>query len=279
MKKITLLLAAILAVMPISAKSPKSPTPLKVISFNIRMGEAEDGTNSWKYRYGATYEMIKDQMPDIMGLQEAYVYQVKFIQENFKKQYGSLGVGREDGKHEGEHMEIFYNKNTIAFKKGGTFWLSETPEKPSLGWDGACLRTATWALLKDKRSGNEFFYVNTHLDHVGQVAREQGLALILEKIAKINPKGLPLVLTGDFNLDAGDPALNCLKGKMLSAREIAATTDKGSTFNGWGHSSGAIDHIYETGFSSCSDFSVIRKKYADRTFISDHWPVCALLYF
>lgn len=263
---------------PMDSKQTEEKDGLKVVSFNIRNGEANDGTNSWRYRCPATIYMIEDQKPDIMGLQEAYSYQVLFITENLLD-YKAVGVGREDGKKEGEHMSILYNKKTVSLKKWGTFWLSETPDEPSQGWDGACRRTATWALMKDRKSGNSFLYVNTHLDHVGKEAQKNGLALIMSRISGINKDNLPVVLTGDFNVRPDDPVLTELDKTMKSARATAAKTDSHDTFNGWGKGDGVIDYIYYSGFSSCPEFETIVKKYADRQFISDHFPISAILEF
>ena len=280
MKKFVLILAAALSLVPwiSSAKKVSGPDTLSVISFNIRMGEGKDGTNSWQFRCPATIYMLRDKQPDIFGLQEAYDYQVLFIRENMLD-YKSVGVGREDGKHKGEHMSIFYNKKKISLLKWGTFWLSETPEKPSMGWDAACFRTATWALMKDKRSGHKFYYVNTHLDHVGKTAQKEGLALIVERIREINPEGFPMVLTGDFNVESNDPVLTDLNKMMKDARVTAERTDSLNSFNGWGKSSSIIDYIYYSGFSSCPKFETVQKKYGDFPFISDHYPVRAVLIF
>ncbi len=280
MKKITLILLAALTVLPqiVSGKKVSGPDTLSVISFNIRMGEGKDGTNSWQYRCPATIYMLRDKQPDIFGLQEAYDYQVLFIQENMRD-YKNVGVGREDGKHKGEHMSIFYNKKKVSLLKWGTFWLSDTPGKPSKGWDAACIRTATWALMKDKRSGRKFYYVNTHLDHVGKEAQKNGLALIVEKIKEMNPDNLPMVLTGDFNVVSSDPVLSDLNRIMKNARVSAERTDNLNSFNGWGKSSSIIDYIYYSGFASCPKFETIQKKYGDFPFISDHYPIKAVLIF
>ena len=280
MKKITLILLAALTVLPqiVSGKKVSGPDTLSVISFNIRMGEGKDGTNSWQYRCPATIYMLRDKQPDIFGLQEAYDYQVLFIQENMRD-YKNVGVGREDGKHKGEHMSIFYNKKKVSLLKWGTFWLSDTPGKPSKGWDAACIRTATWALMKDKRSGRKFYYVNTHLDHVGKEAQKNGLALIVEKIKEMNPDNLPMVLTGDFNVVSSDPVLSDLNRIMKNARVSAERTDNLNSFNGWGKSSSIIDYIYYSGFASCPKFETIQKKYGDFPFISDHYPIKAVLVF
>ena len=253
---------------------------LKVMSYNIRLGSGEDGTNSWMYRYPATLEMIKDQSPDVFGVQEALDYQVRFIKE-FADGYNCVGVGRQDGKKKGEHMSIFWNKKTVKLLKWGTFWLSETPDKPSKGWDAKHYRTATWALMKDKRTGKKFYFVNTHLDHVGKEARANGLTLILDRIAEVNPDGLPMVLTGDFNVKPTDPCLTVLDARMKSARKIAAKTDNHHTYNGWGKAAkdSVIDYIYISGFLACAEYQTITRKYSGRTFISDHYPITARLIF
>ena len=277
-KRIFILAAALLMSLPLlQAKGDEGSENLKVMSYNIRLGSGKDGTNSWALRYTATEEMLKDQKPDVFGVQEALDYQVHYIEDMCG--YESVGVGREDGKKEGEHMSIFWNKKTVSMLKWGTFWLSETPQKPSKGWDAACFRTATWALMKDKRTGKKFYFVNTHLDHEGKEAQKNGLKLIVEKIAEMNPEGLPMVLTGDFNIEPSNPALADLDARMQSTRKIAEKTDDLTTYNGWGKSSTMIDYIYVSGFSSCPEYQTVTKRYADRKFISDHYPICATLIF
>ncbi len=279
MKKVFLVFMAAMMVLPQTygaGKKDKNPE-LKVMSYNIRYGSAEDGTNSWNLRYGATYEMLKDQAPDVFGVQEALDFQVSFIKEMCG--YKGVGVGREDGKKDGEYSAIFWNKKTVSMIKWGTFWLSETPKKPSMGWDAACFRTATWALMKDKKTGKKFYFVNTHLDHVGKEARKNGLKLIVDRIAEINKKGYPMVLTGDFNINPDNPALEDLDKIMKSARKIAGKTDNLGTFNGWGRRDTILDYIYISGFGSCPEFQTVTKKYNDRKFISDHYPVAARLIF
>lgn len=280
LKKLILIVSAAVMLMPqvASAKKENGPAKLDVMSFNIRMGEGKDGTNSWRYRCPAVYDMLKDQAPDIFGVQEAYDYQVNFITE-LLPEYKAAGVGREDGKHKGEHMSIFYNKKKISLIKWGTFWLSETPEKPSMGWDAACYRTATWALMKCKKTGKKFYYVNTHLDHVGKIAQRDGLALIVNRIKSINPEGYPMVLTGDFNVTPDDFVLSDLDKMMKSARVFAAKTDNHDTFNGWGRGKGVIDYIYYSGFAECQEYQTITRKYADMPFVSDHYPIRATLVF
>ena len=279
MKKIFLLAAAVVAFVPSwLAAADKTKGELKVISYNIRYMEANDGTNSWQYRYPASAMMIMDQKPDIFGLQEA-----KFAQKNYLadvcKGYKGVGVGRDDGKKEGEIMAIFYNTKTVKLLKWGTYWLSETPDKPSMGWDAACYRTATWALLKDKKSGKKYFLVNTHLDNSGARAREKGLSLVLERIAAMNPDGFPLLLMGDFNMTLDDPSMAPAKNNLQNCRQIAVKSDDLDTCHDWGRHLSSIDFIWEKGFSSCIEYQTLTKEYGGRAYISDHYPIFAKLMF
>ena len=282
MRKLTLIVSAVLLVLPFTSSAQKQTRDydLKVMSYNIRMGTAKDGTNSWEYRYPATAMMIQDQKPDVFGVQEAFDFQIRFIEDNFTD-YDCVGVGRDNGKSEGEHMSIFWNKKTVKMIKWGTFWLSETPEKPSKGWDAACKRTATWALMKDKNTGKMFYFVNTHLDHRGSEARRQGLNLIVSRIDEINQKGYPMVLTGDFNMKPDDAALTGLEQRMQSARKIAPKTDNHATLNLWGKGKAdmVIDYIYVSGFSACPEYHTVNEKYGQWKYISDHYPVYAKLIF
>lgn len=281
MKKLFLFALTLALVAPMSfSKAKGEPKEIKVMSYNIRLGVANDGTNSWQFRAPATPAMLEAQKPDVFGVQEAHDFQIAFMEE-FCRNYKSVGVGRENGKKEGEHMSIFWNKKTVSLLKWGTFWLSETPEEPSMGWDAACKRTATWALMKDKKTGRKFYFVNTHLDHVGKQAQKNGLKLIVDRIATINPQGYPMVLTGDFNIRPDNPALADLDKIMQSARKIAPKTDNRNTFNGWSVKKTAevIDYIYVSGFSACKEYRTVTEKYLERPFVSDHYPIFARLVF
>lgn len=261
----------------IYAKTPTNEE-IKVISYNIRLISSKDGPNEWKYRAKASPAMIKDHTPDIFGVQEALQEQLIYMDKNLP-QYSYVGVGREDGISKGEHMAIFYNKRTVKLLDWGTFWLSQTPDKPSRGWDAKCKRTATWSLMEMKDSGKKFYYVNTHLDHRGKTAQKKGLELIVSKIAEINPDNLPMILTGDFNITPDNPALKELDTKMVEARTSAKKTDSRATFNGWGSDARKIDYIYYSGFSDCTEYETIVKQYKDIPYISDHYPIRAIIRF
>ncbi len=269
MKKI--LLFALTAIVAFGAASCAKKNEIKVISYNVRVNVESDGENRWDARKHASITMINDEKPTIFGLQEAKPEQMAYFVENLP-QYGHIGVGREDGVSEGEHMTIFYLKDEVELLDGGTFWLSETPDKPSMGWDAACKRSCTWTKMRMKDTGKEFAYINTHLDHVGKEAQREGLALIVERFAEIVPVGMPAFLTADFNAVTSDPIFEPLKAAMMDAREVAPETDPRGTFNGWGNSDSVIDHIFYRG-AEAHTFKVLRDKNYGAPFISDHYPV------
>ena len=256
----------------------QAPATLKVVSYNIRMLPADDGDNSWEFRKEATPAMIKSVAPDVFGVQEAFKQQELYILENCKD-YKSVGVGRDDGVDKGERMSIFWNDKTVKMKEWGTFWLSETPDVPSKGWDAACRRTATWGFFQMKKSGKEFFYVNTHLDHRGQAARREGLAMIREQIARRNPRQLPMIVTGDFNIRQSDSLIVDFSKVMKNARVTAEQTDSLGTFHGWGKTSTIIDYVFYDGFAACKSYKTLTDSYAGKPYISDHYPIVAVLEF
>lgn len=251
---------------------------IKIISYNIKNSEAQNGTNSWEYRYGASADMFLDQNADVMALQEPLEDQIYFITQNFPN-YKCVGKGAEDGKKKGEYTAIVYNKKTVSELGWGMFWLSETPEVPSKGWDAAQNCTATWALLKHKSTGKKFYVVNTDLDQNGRESRKNGVQLILDKIAEINKDSLPVVLAGGFDMRSSDASLAGVESAMKNARSSAPKTDNTGTYNNWGKNSDIVDHIYYSGFSSCPEYQTVTKRYADRKFVSDHYPIMVLLNF
>ena len=257
-----------------SCSKEQTKESIKVISYNIRCGvtPGADGENNWEYRKQASINMINDEKPTIFGLQEALPPHLEYLEEHLP-QYASYGIARDDGKSEGEYMTIYYLKDEVELLDCGTFWLSETPDTPSRGWDAACNRTCTWAKMRMKRSGKEFAYLNTHLDHVGKVAQREGLALMMERAAKIVPDGMPVFVTADFNCVTSDPIFEPIKAVMKDARETAPQTDRRATFNGWKpNATAVIDHIFYRGAEPKS-FRVLCDKNYGAPYISDHYPV------
>ena len=274
------LFAFVTLFLTLSCEVQQEEDNLKVMSYNMRYDSPNDGENIWDIRKVATPAMIKEVHPDVFGVQEAMVHQIRYVEENCPE-YASIGVGRDDGKEGGEFMSIFYDKSKIKLNEWGTVWLSPTPEKPSRGWDAGCFRTATWAKMEVIGSGKRFFYINTHLDHVGKNARKNGLELIIKIIKEKNVEGDPAILTGDFNVTPDDSfTLDGVYAYMNNASATALEADSVPTFNGWGKRDGSfIDYIWWKGFSSCKEYRVNRNEYGGVRFISDHWPITAVLVF
>lgn len=277
MKKICFLFALALPLFFTACKE-NTVKSVKLMSFNIRYGTADDGDHCWDNRKAGAAAMIVDQKPAAFGVQEALDFQLDYFQENCPG-YKYVGVGRDDGIKGGECMAVFYDSERLELEDWGTYWLSETPDVPSYGWDAACRRTATWTLLKDKLYNKHFYFVNTHLDHVGKEARRNGLALIVDRIGKMNPNGYPMALCGDFNMFLTDPAFNDLKQMMNDARKDAPETDWESTWHNWGRISGTqpIDFIFYSGFSASLKFERVTGEYEGVPYVSDHYPVTAVL--
>lgn len=247
------------------------------MTYNIRLDLASDNENAWSNRKEYLCSQIKFYNPDIFGIQEGLPNQVNFI-SNFFSDYKSAGVGR-DGIDKGESSTIFYKKERFKLLQENTFWLSETPDKISKGWDAALNRICTYVLLKDKKTKQIFWVFNTHLDHVGELARTNSIRLILSKINSLNSKNYPVFLTGDFNSEPTDERIINLKTKMEDSYDISEENPFGplGTFNGFKQNEAVtkkIDYIF---LSKNSPFKV--KKYAvlsdskNLKYPSDHLPV------
>ena len=171
--------------------------PFKVMTYNIRYDTEQDSLNAWSYRKDRVVNLIQFHEADIVGMQEALIHQIQYIDEQIPD-YDWCGVGRDDGKEAGEFTPIFYNTNLFTLLEDSTFWLSETPEIPSKSWDAALNRVVTWAKFTYKPTGKDFYFFNTHFDHRGQIAREESAKLLVLKITEIVGSA-PVILTGDFN--------------------------------------------------------------------------------
>lgn len=259
----------------------KNSNSINVMSYNIRYDNPEDSLNNWKYRKDIAVQMIKDYQVDILGTQEVLHNQLNDL-INGLPNYVAIGVGREDGKQQGEYSAIFYNKNRFEELESGYFWLSESPDSVgSKGWDGACERIATWVKLEDKESKGKIFFMNTHLDHVGKIARQEGVTLLLTK-ANSMANGLPIVITGDFNAEPDSEVIKHVLAKdnliqMFDSRKIAnkiGDNPEGDwTFHGFGEVPEGereyIDYIFVDGNIEVDEFSILPSKIND-IYLSDH---------
>ena len=139
--------------------------------------------------------------------------------------------------------------------------------------------SATWALIKDKKTGEKFYIVNADLEKTVAADRKAAVNAILDKVAEMNTESLPVVLTGGLYMKPADPAMAEVEAKMQNARKTAPKTDNVGTYNNWGKNSDIIDHIFYSGFSACTEYQTFTKIYAERKFVSDHFPIMALLIF
>ncbi|MCI0920365.1 endonuclease/exonuclease/phosphatase family protein [Sphingobacterium rhinopitheci] len=275
MRYLTLSLLALLYSLNIVAQQ------FNVATFNIRQKNNSDIGNMWDDRKNAVTNLIKFHEFDIFGIQEGFIEQLNDMQANLPD-FSYIGVGRDDGKQKGEYSAIFYNKNRYTVLNSGTFWLSETDiTTPNKGWDAALPRICTWGIFKDRKNGKKFIFMNTHFDHIGVVARKESAKLILQK-AKEFAKDLPLILTGDFNVNQQDEAYLTLanSGVVQDVYNLTAFKyEPNSTFNGWGKTikeSGLIDHIFVTKPFKVRKFGILTDTYMGK-FPSDHFPVFAEL--
>lgn len=276
-KLIYLLLPSLLFISSCKTK----PLELNVMTFNIRLDIPSDSLNSWQYRKENAAEMVRMNDVDILGMQEVLLNQMNDLKERLP-QYTAIGVGREDGADKGEFSPIFYKKDRFSALESGTFWVSETPEVAgSKGWDASYIRVATWAILKEKATGKEIFAINTHLDNDGLVARKEGGNLLLKKAEELG-KGLPIVLTGDFNDTPQSEAIKNITdasktNHLLDSKTIARKTSGTDwTFHNFGRLAESerplIDYIFVSKQIKVQDYAVLPDT-LNGTFVSDHKPV------
>lgn len=272
LRRLIFIMLAAAATLLLSSCSKAEPD-LKIISFNIRYNSWNniDDANGWPFRKEAVVNMILQEHPDAIGLQEALVDQLLYLDSSLPT-YRRVGVGRDDGKEGGEFMAIYYDTTRLEYVGYNTYWLSETPEVPSFGWDAACRRTVTTLKLRDRHSGEEFVYLNTHLDHVGMVARAESAKFIASTI-KDFPTDLPVILGGDMNSTIDDTIFNTFYANGLqSAKELSGSESNDITYNAFGKGEGsAIDHFFVRN-AKVSTYNTLTADYG-APYISDHYPI------
>ncbi len=260
--------------------SDASNYSLRVMTFNIRYDNPNDGVNRWQNRRNEVSNVINKYSPDVIGIQEGLKNQLDFLEKNCKG-YNWLGMARDDGKEKGEYTAIFYNTNRFILIKDSTFWLSPTSDVPSKGWDANLHRTATWAKFHDKKTKEKLFVFNTHFDHEGSAARKKSAFLLKEQISRIT-ENIPFVLMGDFNLTPdSDPYAVLTDSTQLTllfdTRFVSLKKHQGpdGTFNGFGFSDkglNRIDYIFVGENIDVMSHFHAPDRYEENA-ISDHFPV------
>lgn len=252
-----------------------------VMTFNIRLDMASDSLNAWTHRKEKVVSQIRFHEFDLLGVQEAQPNQMRFLEKSLSE-FQSVGVGRDDGKDNGEYSAIFVRKSRFEILASSTFWLSETPNQPGKkGWDAACNRIVTWAKLKDRKTGKVLFHFNTHLDHMGQVARRESARLILKAVDSLAGK-IPALVTGDFNAFPQDEPIRILTDStdlrhLIDSRSASKMPHYGpeGTFNGFGPKEQAdepIDYIFFNWGFQILKHATLSQTWHGR-FSSDHFPV------
>ena len=258
-----------------------APVQLNLMTLNVRYDNPDDSLNNWKYRKAFAVEMILRNDIDILGTQEVLSNQLNDLLSTLPG-YASCGVGRKDGKSAGEYSAVFYKKTKFELLQSGTFWLSENPSAIGIrGWDAAIERIVTWVLLKDKATGKEFAFLNTHFDHIGPVARRESAKLLLSKVTEI-AGNRPAIITGDFNSSPDSEVIKILtntegNGYLTDSRAVAPeVTGPVWTFHGFGtvplESRTIIDYIFVKNKVSVKQVSIISEMQG-KTYLSDHNPV------
>jgi len=250
---------------------------ITVATYNLRLDTPVDGPDAWPQRRAAVQALIRYHGFDLFGTQEALPNQIADLETT--AEYGRVGAGRDDGKEQGEHSAIFYRRSRFALQDHGDFWLSETPERPSLGWDATCCkRIASWARLRDRATGIVFYVFCAHFDHQGEVARRESARLMLRKIAQLAGQR-PVLFLGDLNSTPETEQVHTLQAALQDARLASAAPPYGpvGTFNGFRADAplqDRIDYIFASAAIRVLDYAALTDTAGGR-WPSDHLPVVA----
>jgi endonuclease/exonuclease/phosphatase family metal-dependent hydrolase len=265
-----LLLTFLLALLP----GAQAQT-LNIATYNVRMNTERDGANAWPQRKELVKSLVRYHDFDVFATQEGLPDQIADL--DGMPEYAHVGVGRDDGKHAGEHSAIFYKRQRFTLLRAGDFWLSQTPDRPSLGWDATCChRLASWAQLQDRQSSRKFYVFSVHFDHEGQLARRESARLMLRKVKEI-AGAAPAIVAGDFNSTPETEQIATMKSQLADAFDISATPAYGpvGTFNAFRIDSPLeerIDYIFVSPQVKVLRYATLTDSRHGR-FPSDHLPV------
>jgi endonuclease/exonuclease/phosphatase family metal-dependent hydrolase len=253
------------------------PLEFNVATYNLRFDTPQDGPNAWPQRRDMVKALVRYHGFDIFGTQEGLAHQLADLDD--LRAYARVGVGRDDGKEGGEFVAIFYRKDRFDAVRRGDFWLSETPDRPSRGWDGKCCnRIVSWVELRDARSGKSFFVFSAHFDHEGIVARRESAKLLTRKIVEI-AGDRPVVCVGDFNTTPDTEPIAIMRQALRDAREASKAPPYGpiGTFNEFRLDAPLerrIDYIFVSRHIEVLRYAALTDS-LDRRYPSDHLPVVA----
>ncbi|MBK7131855.1 MAG: endonuclease/exonuclease/phosphatase family protein [Bacteroidales bacterium] len=285
MRKLTIFPIVFFSIIIAGCAKKADQDVVKVMTFNIRYDNPRDSINAWPKRAAQVCEFIKNEKPDLIGMQEVLLRQYVIL-DSALTDYTSVGVGRDDGAKGGEMNPVFFRKERFDMIRTITFWLSSTPDVPgSKGWGASLPRIVTWMELADKNTHEHFFYFNTHFAHDSDSARIMSSRILLDQVAKISD-GSPFIITGDFNMLPASLGYSILTGPAESVpalKDSYTISEKRPwgpvyTFNGFSDKpgTGRIDYIFvKNGMRALEHRTMIKKE--GGVFISDHWPVEATI--
>lgn len=249
---------------------------ITAMSFNIRYDNPNDNENSWENRKEEVTECINYYHPNILGIQEGLYNQVEYILNNTSN-YSYIGVGRDDGIKKGEFSAVYYDTTILELISQYTFWLSNTPDQVSVGWDASMERICTYGHFSDKNTGHDFHIFNTHFDHMGAKARKKSAKLIMSKIKEMGIVNSAVMVMGDLNSEPNSKPVKVLMKKLDDPIMVLKNNYSGpiGTFNSFDPETipkKRIDYIFTSNLHILS-FSHIDDKRKNNLCISDHLPV------
>ena len=252
---------------------------INIMTYNIRLDTETDSINKWNNRKEGIVSLIKEEDIHILGIQEALPNQIEYLSQQLKN-YDYIGEGR-DGGSNGEYSAIYFKSDNVVLEQEETFWLSETPEIPSIGWDAAIKRIVTLGVFKIKNLEKKLIVYNTHFDHVGKVAREKSASIILNHITKNSYQDKPTVVMGDFNANPDESPIKLLSEQLQDSFKVLPVKDPIGTFSGFDLCSkllNRIDYIF-TKKINIIDYKHIDKKLPSGLWPSDHLPILISISF
>jgi endonuclease/exonuclease/phosphatase family metal-dependent hydrolase len=277
----------------LSAAPPAAAEPLdlRILSFNIRYGAAEDGPNHWVKRRDLVFGVLRDRRPDVAGLQEVMRFQEEEILSALPE-YGAISSANREDERRAERVTILYRKERFAVGDSGTFWFSDTPDvMGSTGWGNTLPRICSWARLVDRPSGRAFWFYNLHIDHLSQPSRERSARYLARRLRE-RPTLDPVIVTGDFNAGEDNPAILWMKGMPADGgaggvlppplvdtfRVLHPGAKDAGTFHGFTGLTNRpkIDFIFAPPWARVLEAEILRDR-PDGRWPSDHFPVHARL--
>ncbi len=262
----------------LSTVATVSGQSMTFLTYNIRFDNPADGADAWTERREFLAGQLRFHRPDVFGIQEGLHRQLEYLQEQLPG-YAWVGVGRDDGARAGEYSALFFRSDRFRAIESGTFWLSDTPDTVSQGWDAALPRICTWALLEDTAAQMRIMVFNTHFDHIGRAARTASASLILKKMAELNTGSTPMILMGDLNCEPEEEPIAILQSALNETRDASREPPFGpdGTFNGFKFNEPVtrrIDYIFTSPGIHVIQHAVLSDS-RNCHYPSDHLPVLA----